>query len=817
MRTIWQDIRFTARMLMRTPGFTFAVVLILALGIGANTAIFSVVNAVLVRPLPFRDPGCLVQIETRLDAPEFAQMLEQLTQTTGITSTSNSPFEVHEVRQRNHVFQNVAAIRPMYLVDVRATEPVRVFGAYVSAEFFPCLGIQTLLGRGFHPEEDQPGNDQVVILGYQYWKDRYGADPGIIGKAISFKEGVYTVVGVLPPNLHFLEYGGVTEAFTWMAKQSESKDIDVWKPMALTPEKSGADSMNSFGIYLFARLKPKVTLNQAQADLNVISKQLTQEYEQRGPRTWLLTPVPERLAVNVRPALWILSGTVVCVLLIVCANVTNLLLARSLGRQQEVAIRIALGAGRLRLIRQFLTESLLLSLFGGLGGVLLTIWLLGSLRASLLSRMPRLSDISVDGSVLCFTLGVSVFTAALIGLAPILRLPELGLGCALKGRAAAIRSAVPQGVLYKTLLVSEVALSLVLLIGAGLMIKSFWRFAHADLGFDPRNVLVVDHGLDVPLMDRLQQMPGVRMVAVGEPCVIPGGSYEVFGIAGQDSSVGGLKAKCVRVTKDYFAVLRIPLLAGRIFTAGDHAKAERVVIINQMIARQYFADSLPLGRILTCKGKSWQIVGVVADIRPHGLRNETIPTIYIPFSQGDWITASSQVIVRTSGRLETMLAPIRREFLAMNPLSPVPRMWTLEELLAGAVAPLRFNMELLSLFAVLALVLTAVGVYSLIAFFVSQRTQEIGIRMALGAQSGDVLKSVLRQGLKLTLIGTCIGLAGAFALTRIITSLLYDVDPTDPLTFVFVSLFLIGVAMLASYIPARRAAKIDPMEALRYE
>ena len=818
MGTLWQDVRFAARMLARSPGFTFTVVLILALGIGANTAIFSIVNAVLLQPLPFREPDRLVQISTQVDDPEMLRMLERMKQATGMTAASNTPFEFREVQQRNHVFETMAAIGPWMCVDVGGDEPVNICGVCVTGDFFSCLGIRTLLGREFRPEEDRPGDDRVVILGHHYWMQRYGADPDIIGKSIPFKDGTYTVVGVLRPDLHFLEYGGLSEFFTWMAGQLGSRDIEVWKPMAWTPQTVGPNNLWAFGAFVFARLKSGVALAQAQAELDVISQQLTQEFKQRGSRSMRATPVQECLAANVRPALWALLGTVVLVLLIACANVANLLLARSLGRRREVAVRAALGAGRLRLVRQFLTESVLLSLLGGLGAVLLTVWSLGLMRASLLSKMPRLSDIRVDGAVLCFALGASLLTGVLIGLAPILRLSELGMGRALKESGRAAGGAAPRGALHRTLLVAEVALSLILLIGAGLMIKSFWRLTHVDLGFDPRNVLVVEKRFEAPLLDRVRHLPGVE-TAAGGLCVSMSGSYNEFDIAGRDIAEGGKKpeAKCVPVTEDYFAALRIPLRAGRTFTVGDHADAERVVIVNEMIARRCFGDTSPLGQILTCKGKSCRIVGVSVDVRPYGLRSGVMPMIYLPFSQADWVSGSSEFIIRTRTNPEAMLAPIRREFLAANPLTPAPRIRTLDELLAGPVAPMRLNMQLLSLFGALALILASVGVYALMAFFVSQRTQEIGIRMALGARRIDVLKSVVGQGLRLTLVGTGLGLAGAFGLTRVIASLLYDVSPTDPLTFACVALVLVGVATLASYLPARRAARIDPMVALRYE
>ena len=777
------------------------------------------VNAVLLRPLPFRDPDRLVQISPRFDDPEFLRMLKQVSQATGITTFGNTRLDFREVQNRSRAFEYVVAMEARPFVDIGGDEPINVLGACVSGEFFACLGLQPWLGRGFRPEEDRPGSDQVVILGHQYWRQRCGADPDILGKSLTFKDGTYTVVGVLPPDFRFLEYGGISEIFTLLAEQSGSRDIDIWKPLALTPEQAGVGSLFSFGTFLLARVKSDVALAQAQAELNVISSQLTQEYKQRAKCSLALAPIQERLAAKVRPALWALLGTVAFVLLIACANVANLLLARSLGRRREVAIRTALGAGRLRLARQFLTESLLLSLFGSLGALLLTVWVLGLMRTSLLSHMPRLSDIRVDGSVLCFALGVAVLTGVLIGLAAVLRLSRPGMGRALKESGLALGSAAQRGLLHRALLVSEVALSLVLLIGAGLMIRSFWRLTHVDLGFDPKNVLVVDQGFNASLLDRVRQLPGVAATAIGGPCASPGGQTAEFRIAGRNIPAGEKEpeAKCVKVTEDYFAALRIPLRAGRLFTASDHADAERVAIINETIARRYFPDASALDQMLTCRGNSYRIVGVMADVRPHGLRSDVMPMIYFPYAQAKWVSGNIDFVVRTRGSPETMLRPIQREFLAANPLSPAPRLRTLEELLTGPVAPLRFNMQLLSLFGALALILASVGVYGLMAFFVSQRTQEIGIRMALGAGSRDVLRSVVGQGLRLALLGTGLGLAGALGLTRVIASLLYDVSPTDPLTFALVSLVLIAAAALASYLPARRASKIDPMVALRYE
>jgi len=785
-------------MLARNPGFTVVVVLVLALGIGANTAIFSVVNAVLLRPLPFEDPDRLVQISTQL-------------QKSGTTLPYSNLSDFAEIQSRNHAFEYIAAIQYQALVDIGGDEPLSVLVERVAAEFFTLLGVQPMLGRGFRQEEGQPGKEHVVVLSHQYWKQRYGADPDIIGQNITFKDGTYAVIGVMPADFRF------------------SSDVDVWKPLVVTTEKTR--SKNSFGSQIIARLKSNVTLEEAQAELDVISSQLTQEYPQNAiNRGFWLIPLHERIVANVQSALRILFGAVGFVLLIACANVANMLLARSIGRQREVAIRTALGAGRLRLIRQFLTESLMLSITGGLCALLLTVWLLDLIKASLPATVPRLSEIQIDGWVLCFTIFVSILTAGLIGLAPALRLPEIGIGQALKEGSFNIHCGPRRNSLHRLLLVSEVALSLMLLIGAGLMIKSFWRLTTIDLGFDRENVLSVHvtctesiheqpEAYFQVLKDRIGQLPGVQTVAFGTLPLFGSRALDGFDIAGRDISVNGEEptAERIKTSKDYFAALGIPLLMGRFFAENDYGDAQSVAIINKTIAHRYFPDISPVGQTITIGSKSCRIVGVVGDVRPNGFRSDITPTIYVPYLHSNWKTTDTHLIVRTHGDPEALFEPIRRELLALSPLRPVVGIRTVEQMLAKQVAHMRFNMQLLSLFAAVALVLASVGIYGLMAFFVSQRTQEIGIRMALGARSGDVLKAVLGQGLKLTLVGVAIGLAGAFALTRVISSLLYNISPTDPLTFVCVSLLLAGVALLASYIPARRAAKVDPMVALRYE
>lgn len=805
MGTLWQDVRFATRLLIRSPGFTVVVIFILAIGIGANTVIFSVVNAVMLRPLPFTDPGRVVQILT-----QFKE---------GRTDPYNNISDCIEIQKRNHVFEKVAAISPAYFLDMNPDEPRGISVARVPASFFSLLGVQPFLGRGFRPEEERPGHDHIVVLSHQYWTEHYGANEDVLGQDIilqegiwtrdgmTFKEGVYTIVGVMPADF-------------WCLDQRS-----LWVPLVLTAEQLSR-SDTSRDTYLITRLRPNVRLEQAQAEIGVIGLQLMQERPRaRAGRSFLLVSPQEHLVADVRYTLWVLLGIVGFVLAIVCANVGNMMLARSLGRQREMAVRLALGARRVRLIRQYLTESLLLSLMGGLCGLFLTVFSLGLIKAALPYDMPRVTEIRIDGCVLGFTMAVSILVGTLIGLVPVLRITDMDTKRILQRSSFTVRG----GALNRALLVSEIALSLVLLICAGLMIRSFWRLTSLDLGFDPKNVLVAnadprDSLYPQPqvyfptLLDRVRHVPGVQTAALGDLPLFGSRSQNSFDIPGREVSQDGQgpSADVITIDEGYFQALRIALLQGRFLAENDRADAEPVVVVNKAFARCYFPNVSAVGQTITCWKKAWQIIGVVADVRPKGFSSDIAPTMYFDYRQVSRLS-QLRLIVRTDGESLSVLKFIRRELLTLTPHRPVAQIRTIEEMLSGRVAPMRFNMQLLSLFAGLALVLAAVGVYGLMAFFVSQRTQEIGIRMAMGAQSGDVLRSVLRQGFKLTLTGLVIGMGGAFAATRILHSLLYDVSPVDPVTFVCVSLLLAGVAMLACYIPARRAARIDPMKALRYE
>jgi putative ABC transport system permease protein len=805
MGTLWQDLRYGFRILARSPGFTVVVVVILSLGIGANTAIFSIINGVLLRPLPFANPQRVVQIFRQRQKGDRADPF-------------NNMRDCLEIQKRNHVFAGVAALSPTGFVDTSFEEPQRIGGARVPAAFFDLLGVRPMLGRGFRPEEERPGQEHVVVLSHEYWTQHYGANAGILGQDITLqeeiwsregitsREGIYTVIGVMPASFWCLD------------RRS------LWAPLVITAEQSRESG--TYDSYLIARLGPGITLGQAQAEVDVIAGQLRQERPPAsGDHSFLLLAPRERLVANVRHTLWVLSGIVGFVLAIACANVASMLLARSLGRQREMAIRRTLGAQRVRLVRQYLTEGLILSLAGGLGGLLLTVCTLSLLKASLPYNVPRVSEVRIDGWVLGFAMAVSLLVGTLVGLVPVLRHADLDTSRILKKG----RFVVGGGILHRALLVGEIALSLMLLIGAGLLIRSFRGLTSVDLGFDPKNVLVADtdprgslypqpHVYFPALLERVRQLPGVQTAALGDLHLFGSRAQNTFRIPGREIPTDGQSpsADVIHVDEGYFQTLRIPLQQGRFPAENDRADTEPVVVVNQAFVRRYFPNASAVGQTITCWDKGWQIVGVVADVRPNGFRSDSTATMYFPCRQISR-SPSVRLIVRTAGEPLSVLDSLRREFLALAPRLPPAQIKMVEEILSRRVAPLRFNMQLLSLFAALALLLAAVGIYGLVAFFVSQRTHEIGIRMALGARRIDVLRSVVGQGFKLTLVGTVLGLAGAWALTRLIASLLYAVSPTDPLTFVCVALLLGGVALLACYLPARRAARIDPMVALRYE
>ncbi len=803
METLWQDIRYGARQLLRSPGFTSVAVLTLALGIGANTAIFSVVNAVLLRPLPFPEPDQLVLItENNLSR--------------GWTSFAVSPANYLDWQRQAQTLQSMASFRGAGFNVSGGTEPERVIAAQVSASFFNVLGVSPLLGRTFTEEEDRPGHGRVVVLGHGFWQTHFAGDPQIVGKTVLLSGESYEVIGVMPPDFRT---PGQTQ---------------VWAPAAFTERQ--VQQRGSHYINVIARLKPEVSLEQARAELVAVAKRLEAQYPETNTG-WStnVNTLHQQVVGSVERPLKVLLAAVGFVLVIACANVANLLLARAAGRQREIAIRTALGAGRLRLVRQLLTESVLLGLAGGALGLLLAFWGIDLLRALNPGTIPRASGIGVDRWVLLFTTGVSLLTGFLFGLAPALACSHMEVGESLKegGRTASVgrgRQRLRQG-----LVVVETALALVLLVGSALLLRSFARLQGVDPGFRADNLVLALVNLPQSkyptdaqevafyrqVLERVRARPHVLGAAVSTTPPLSGSDFVLSfrteaqeGLPPQDL----LSANYGAVSADYFRVLGIPLLEGRAFTNQDVEGMPRVAVINQTMARRIFPNQSPIGKRIRIgvNGSIWrEIVGVVGDVRHYELGDEPTMQMYEPYSQQSWPTM--MILVKTESEPHAFVPMLRSEVLAVDKDQPLGVVRTGEEILAQSVAQPRFRTVLLGLFAFLAALLAAVGIYGLMAYSVLQRTHEIGVRRALGAQPRDIIRLLLRQGMALMLVGLAAGLAGAFVLTRFLEGMLFGVTARDPMTFGGVPLLLAAVALLACWMPARRAARVDPMVALRYE
>lgn len=815
-----QDLRYGWRTLAKNRGFTVVAVLTLALGIGANSSMFSLINAVLLRPLPFNKPDNLVMIWERR-----------------ASNDANLPISAHEFaawREQAPSFERMAIIRGDGFNLTGSGDPAKIAALRVSAEFFSVLEVEPALGRTFSPGEDQD-NNHVIVLNAALWRARFGSDPDIVGKAVTLSDQKYTVIGVMQRQC----------VGDWL-----NADPDVWLPLDLPDEERrvGRHSNN-----VIARLKPDVTLEQAQAELAQVAERLEHQYPNNNVGHGVkIASLHDAMVGNVRLALLVLLGAVGFVLIIACANVANLLLTRAAGRRKEIAIRTALGAGRLRLVRQLLTESCLLAVMGGGVGVLLALWIIDLLPRIKAVKVPRIEQIGIDGRVLAVTLGLSLLTGIVTGLAPAMRSSRFNLSQALNDgtRTSAGHRRRRIGSL---LVVLEVALALVLLAGGGLMLKSFVRLTDVDPGFDPHNVLRLDLSLPGPryakpqqqvrfygdLIERIKALPGVETVgATTQTPLSPGDNWGLFSIEGRPAPAPGQEtAAAMRsVNSEYFRVMRIPLKMGRYFTDADARIALPVmrffeqqpypehynepqpapaVIINETMARMYFPDDDPLGKRIRIIASPWlTIVGVVGDIHHSGLNTKPNPEMYLSDLQQP--SGSLAVMVRTSGDPLMLAAAVREQVMAVDKDQPVA-ITTMDQIFSDSVGGQRFNMLLLTIFGALALGLAVVGVFGVINYSVAQRTQEIGIRIALGAKASDILRLVVGQGMSLALVGVAIGLGGAFALTRLISGLLFGVSPTDPITFSAVSLLLTNVALLASYVPARRAMRVDPMVALRYE
>ncbi len=797
MQTFWQDLRYGARMLWKKPGFTLVAVITLALGIGANTAIFSVVNAVVLQPLPFAGAERLVWIWG-----QFSQG----------NQASVSPPDFLDYRAQNHAFEELAAMRFSSFNLTGAAEPERLAGGRVTTNFFRTLGVKPILGRDFIAQEEQPGQAQSVLISEGLWQRRFGNDPAIIGQALLLDGNRYTVVGVVPNRSRLPE-----QAELWMPIVFDHPDMKIRRFHFLRP---------------IARLKPGVTLAQARADVDNVAMGLEKLYPDSNT-TWRLRLVSlrEQLLGDTGRALYLLLGAVALVLLIGCANVANLLLSQAVARQKEIALRVALGAGRWRLVRQLMTESVLFALLGGISGLFLAIW--GTeLLVKLAPQLPRAAEINVDRRVLVFSLAISLLTGLIFGLLPALQASSPELNEALKEGGKGGATGARHNRARNLLVVSEVALALVLLIGAGLLLQSFRRLQDVDPGFNPQNLLTLRTFLPEAkypkeeqagafferVIERVKGLPGVQTVGLTTHLPMRGGGDTYFTIEGKPFPDPQQKVTAVNpgVSHDYLRAMGIPLIKGRHFTEPETREPIKTVIINEAFARTYFQNEEPLGRRLIIDMGSplaCEIIGVARDTRQYGLDGPLVATMYLPSLR----VYMGNLVVRTAGDPLAIAADVRRAVREVDKDQPVTSILSMEQILADSVALPRFRTLLLTLFAALALLLAAVGIYGVMSYTVTQRTHEIGIRMALGAQNTDVLRLVVGQGLKLALLGIAIGLGGAFALTRILTGFLYNVTASDPLTFSLVSLLLAGVALLACYIPARRATKTDPLVALRYE
>jgi predicted permease len=814
LETLIQDLRFGLRMLTKNPGFTVIAVVTLALGIGANSAIFSVVNAILLRPLPYKNSEQIVKLWGDLHQP-------------GLEEIEASALEYQDYKEQNKVFEEIAAYNLQGVNLTGGNEPERIRGANVTSNLLTLLGIQPAHGRAFLSEEEKPGGEQVVILSNALWQRRFGADANLVGKTIMLDGKPATVVGIMPFGFRFPD-----------------NETELWRPIVFSAEDLVADNRGSRYLDVIARLKPGIKLEQAQFEMRAIAQRLTQEHRHDYPKGFgaNVKSLHDEVVGNVRPALLIFLGAVGFVLLIACANVANLLLARGSARHREVAIRTALGATRLRLIRQLLTESILLSLVGGILGLLLALWGVDVLASLSPADTPRVSEIRLDRSVVGFTLFISLLTGVLFGLAPALQTTKPDLNEALKEGGRSATEGGRRKLIRSLLVISEFALALVLLIGAALLIKSFTRLQEVSPGFNSENLLTMRISLSQSkykefrqglafyqqLMAQLKSRPGIE--SVGAINILPfSGSRgdRSFVIEGRPVAPGEVYPdEELRFTSPgYFSTMTIPLLKGRDFNERDLPETLRVALINQALARKYWPGQDPIGKrigfgALRDKPIWYEIVGITGDVKHSGLELTEKPELYLPAFQPlfEGSTMPSMfVVVRTPSDLASTVAIVRREVLAIDQDQPIANIKTMEARIAESVSQRRFNMILLGIFAFVALALAAVGIYGIMAYLVTQRTHEIGVRMALGAQRRDVLWLIVRQGMTLALLGSGIGVFAAIGLTRLMKGLLFGVSTTDPLTYIMVPLFLTLVALLACLLPARKATRIDPLIALRYE
>jgi putative ABC transport system permease protein len=807
MQFFWQDLRYGFRTLLRNPGFCAVAILALALGIGPNTAIFTMVNAVLLKPLPVPEPDRVVMIWGTLLRSGFGQV-------------PVSAADYLEWKRQARSFDQMAAAFaiPEFGLNVSGVgDPERVPAALASREFLPALGIKPIVGRNFLPEEDLPGGPPAVLIGHALWQRRFHSDPAAVGRTLTVDGIPRTIVGVVPHEL------------------GEMVAADLWLPTAIDPNKPERGNHN-YGVV--ARLKPGVTVAQARAEMTVIARRLEQAY----PATdtgWgiILFPMAEMFTGRIRPVLLILLGAVGLLLLIACANLANLLLARAATREREIAIRGALGAARRRIVRQLLTESLVLAMAGGALGLVLAAWGVRLLRSVVPDMFPMLRHMRVDVPVLAFTFGISILTGLLFGLVPAWRSAHTDLNTTLKEAAGRSESAGGSQRIRSFLLASEVALAVLLSVSAGLLLRSFERVTAVDPGVRTADILTMNVSLpevkyDTPLkraafyknlIERLDALPGVR--SAGAVLFLPlRVSILSFRIGVNSFTIEGRppvsqdqepQADYRAATPGYFTAMGIALRQGRLFDQHDDQDAKRVALVNEAMVRKHFAHENPLGRRIVM-GQPMEIVGVVADAKLYGLDAPVEPAVYVPHAQHSG-QSSMAVVVRTAGDPAAAASAVRSEILKLDPEQPVSNVRTMQTVLSDSLTLRRVSMMLLAVFASLALTLATVGIYGLTSYSVSRRTHEIGLRVALGASRSQIMRLVLGRGLVTSIVGAAIGVAAAFALTRGLAGMLYGVTATDPMVFAGVPLLLIGISVLASYVPARKATAIDPLQALRYE
>src|SRR5271154_6290503 len=808
MGTLWNDLRYAVRLMAKNPGFTLIAIITLALGIGANTAIFTVVNAVLLRPLGFHDPSRLVLVAEKSQYPTISTSYENYV----------------DWRDQSHSFESIEATRGATIALTGMGEPERLNSRYATAGMFPLLGVDSVAGRTFRPDEDRTGGAPVVLLSYGLWQRRFGGAPDVIGKSITLDSQPYTIVGVLPKGFELLQPADVFLPFTpWAATLPDDRN---WHP----------------GIIVVGRLKPGVTREQARTEMVGITKRLEEQYPEYNTGTSAdVMGMQDRLVQNVRPALLLLLGAVSFVLLIACVNVANLLLARAASRGREMAIRTSMGASRWRIVRTLLTESVLISVAGGALGLLVASASLGPLLRLAEGSVPQVFTVDLDRSVLFFSLLVSVLTGLIFGTAPALRTANLDLRETLNEGSRGSTSGPGQHRLRSILVVTEIAFAMLLLVGSGLLLRSFARLQEVPPGFQPDHLLVADLPVSEKtyanpeqrfqffdrIVDRAKTLPGVRSAGAASFLPVSGGGGMLhFNIEGRppktphDYIAAGYRA----VTPQYMETLGVPLLQGRNITAADNEKSPAVVVINATMARTYFPGQNPLGKHLQLGATpekdvpSMEIVGVVGDVLQGFDANPKAET-YLPYRQADALLPVLQlsIVLRTAGDPRQQSSALRSALAEIDPNEPLVKVRSMDENMAATVTQPRFRTWLIGIFAGLALVLAAVGLYGVISYSVTQRTNEIGIRVTLGAQRSGIFRIIVGEGLRLALVGVGIGTIAALLFSRVLRTFLYGISTFDPVTFVITAALLTLVAVAASFFPARRATGVDPLIALRHE